>query len=402
MASNHMESNHSHELKISKFETPQNFKTMIYAFLFIGLVTVVLGFFKNPDRIWTSYLTAYFYFACLAVGAMFFIAINYATKAGWSVSIRRMSEAMTNYMPIMLISTFILILGLKKLYLWADPAVLPSLSGGKTLYLAPWFVILRTLLFVAGCLVFRKLIVGNSVKQDQNNDHNLTHQNLKYSIGFIAFFAIFFTLYSFDLMMSLLPTWYSTIFGIYCFAGAIQATMAFLAIMIVIMKKSKWISGYVNDEHQHDIAKYLKGFTVFWAYIAFSQFMLIWYANVPEETEFYIMRSLNGWMGISFSLLIFRFIVPFLVLLPRGAKRNDSILVSVSVLVLVMQYVDLYYLVYPNFFEGAPQFGFWEIGTFLGFAGLFIMAVTQFMSKNNLVAIGDPRLHEAIKHHVTY
>ncbi|MBC7419460.1 MAG: molybdopterin oxidoreductase [Bdellovibrio sp.] len=397
-----MASNHSNEFKISKFEAPQNLKAIMFACLFVGLVTFILGFIKNPERMWTSYLVSFFFFGCLAVGAMFFIAFNFAVKAGWSSSIRRFAEAMTNYMPVFLISAFVLILGFKKLYVWNDPASLAALSGGKSLYLAPWFVSVRMILFIVGCWVFGKLIVGNSIKQDITGEHALTNKNIKYSIGFIAFFAIFFTMFSFDLMMSLLPTWYSTIFGIYCFAGAIQATIAVLAIIVVMMKKSKWISGYVNDEHQHDVAKFLKGFTVFWAYIAFSQFMLIWYANIPEETEYYIMRSLNGWMGVSFALLIFRFIVPFLVLLPRGAKRNDSILVAVSILVLVMQYVDIYWMVYPNFFDGIPQFGFWEIGIFLGFLGLFIMTMIQFMTKNNLVAINDPRIHEAVNHHVTY
>lgn len=401
MASNHS-SDHGTEFKISKFEAPQNLKAIMIACLFIGLITFVLGFIKNPERMWTSYLVSFFFFGCLAVGALFVIAFNYASKAGWSIVIRRFSEAMVNYMPVFLISTFVLILGFKKLYVWADPVALNELSGGKPLYLASWFVGLRLILFVLGCLVFAKLIVGNSIKQDVTGEHALTNRNLKYSIGFIGFFSIFFTLFSFDLLMSLLPTWYSTIFGIYCFSGAIQATFAVLAIIIVMMKNSKWISGYVNVEHQHDVAKFLKGFTVFWAYIAFSQFMLIWYANIPEETEYYIMRSLNGWMGVSFALLIFRFIVPFLVLLPRGAKRNDSILVSVSILVLIMQYVDIYWMVYPNFFDGIPQFGFWEIGIFIGFLGLFIMTMIQFLTKNNVVPINDPRIHESISHHVTY
>ncbi len=394
--------NHSPELKLTKFEAPLRLKVASIACMFIGFITFVLGFIQNKERLWTSYLTAFMFFTCLAVGAMFFIAFNYAAKAGWSASIRRFAEAMTSFIPTMLIASFILIIGFKYLYVWADASQVHSLSGGKAIYLQPWFVILRFALFGLGCLGFRQLIVGNSLKQDQSGDHELTHKNLKYSIGFIGFFAIFFTMFSFDLLMSLLPTWYSTIFGLYVFAGAIQATMAVLAIMVVWLKNSKWISGYVTVEHQHDIGKFLKGFTVFWAYIAFSQFMLIWYANIPEETEFYIMRSLNGWMSVSFGLLIFRFIVPFLTLLPRGAKRNDSVLVGVSVLVLVMQYVDLYWLIYPNFFDGIPRFSFWEIGIFLGFAGLFLTGLTKFFTKNNMVAVKDPRLHEALAHHVTY
>lgn len=158
----------------------------------------------------------------------------------------------------------------------------------------------------------------------------------------------------------------------------------------------------MNTEHQHDVGKFMKGFTIFWAYIAFSQFMLIWYANIPEETEFYLMRSHSGWLAISLALLVFRFIVPFLALLPREAKRNDANLVAVSILVLVMQYVDIYWQVYPNFNEGTPTFGFMEIAVFLGFAGLFMNSVIRFMTKNSLVALKDPRLHEALNHHVTY
>lgn len=397
-----MASTHSEPLKVSKFVAPQKLQSAMYSFIVIGIVTFALGLFQNPERLWTSYLTSYFFFACLACGAMFFIAVNYAAKAGWSTSIRRFSESMTAYFPVMLISSLVLIFGFKYLYAWGVPATMQTLAHSKQVYLAPVFVITRLLIFGVGSLLFAKLIVGNSLKQDQNASHQLTLDNIKYSIGYIAFFAIFFTLFSIDVMMSLLPTWYSTIYGIYCFAGAIQSTMAVLAIIIVWMKNSPWLSGYVTEEHQHDIGKFMKGFTVFWAYIAFSQFMLIWYANVPEETEFYILRSLNGWMPVSFALLIFRFIVPFLVLLPRSSKRTNAILVPTAILVLVMQYIDIYWLVYPNFFDGAPQFGFWEVGMFLGFAGLFLLTMVKFLTKNSLVPVNDPRIHEAVKHHVTY
>lgn len=395
-------SNHSHELKLNKFEAPQQLKTAIFAAMFIGLLGLAYGLFKAPDRLWTSYLVSFFFFACLGLGGMFFISFNHVAGAGWSVSIRRIAESFTSFLPAMFIGSVILILGFKYLYPWADPSQAHRMTGGKALYLAPWFVTLRLVIFGLGCLIFKKIMVGNSIKQDQNGDHALTHKNVGYSIGFIAFFAIFFTLFSIDLLMSLLPSWYSTIYGIYAFAGMIQSTMAVLALMIIWLKNSKWVSGYITVEHQHDVGKYMKGFTIFWAYIAFSQFMLIWYANIPEETEFYLMRSHSGWLGVSVALLVFRFAVPFLALLPRDAKRNDMNLAAVAILVLVMQYVDIYWLVYPNFFDGIPQFGFLEISIFVGFAGVFLKLMTGFMTKNNLVAIKDPRMHEALNHHVTY
>ncbi len=392
----------SHELKLEKFEAPQGLKTAAYVCIFIGLIGLIVGLVRSPDRFWTSYLVSYFYFLCLAMGGMFFLAVSNVAKAGWHSSIKRIPEAFTSYIPFAMVASIFLIFGFKELYAWADPTQAHRMTGGKAIYLQPWFVATRLAIFAIGSFIFARVIVGNSLKQDQTGDVNLTHKNVGASIGFIAFFAIFFSLISVDLLMSLLPSWYSTIYGIYTFAGMIQSFFALAAIVLVWLKSSKWVSGYMTVEHQHDIGKFLKGFTIFWAYIAFSQFMLIWYANIPEETEFYLMRSHSGWLGISLALLVFRFIVPFLALLPRDAKRNDANLVAVAILVLVMQYVDLYWLVYPNFFDGKPVFGFIEIATFVGFAGLFLTAVMRFFSKNSLVATRDPRLHEALKHHVTY
>ncbi len=391
-----------HDLKLEKFEAPQGLKTASYVCIFIGLIALIIGLVRSPDRFWTSYLVAYFYFMCLSLGAMFFLAVSNVANAGWHSSIKRIPEAFTNFLPVAFVASLFLIFGFKELYAWADPAQAFRMTGGKAIYLQPWFVIARLVVFGVGSYVFAKFLVGNSLKQDQTGDVALTHKNVPASIGFIAFFAIFFTLIATDLLMSLLPSWYSTIFGIYAFSGMVQSFFALAAIILVWLKSSKWVHGYMTVEHQHDIGKFLKGFTIFWAYIAFSQFMLIWYANIPEETEFYLMRSHSGWLAISLALLVFRFIVPFLALLPRDAKRNDANLVAVSVLVLVMQYVDIYWLVYPNFFEGKPTFGFMEVAVFIGFAGLFLNSLVRFFSKNSLVALKDPRLHEALNHHVTY
>ncbi|MBO9665725.1 MAG: molybdopterin oxidoreductase [Bdellovibrio sp.] len=396
---------HKHvDLHVSKFEAPAKLKTLSFALVAIGLLTFVIGLMKNPDRLWTSYLVAFFFFSCMGLSGLFWIAINNTAKAGWSVSIRRFAEATTSFIPFILVFGLVLLLGFKKLFIWADPAVIASnpVIAAKTAYLNPTFFVIRLLIFVVGCMIFRWVIVGNSLKQDVSGDENLTHKNVGPAIGFIAFFALMFSFFSVDLLMSLLPTWYSTIFGIYCFSGLFQAGLAFLAIVIVLMRRSGLVKGYVTVEHQHDVVKYLKGFSIFWAYIAFSQFMLMWYANLPEETEYYIMRSLGGWMSISTALLIFRFVVPFLALLPRAAKRNDANVILVSVLVLIMQYVDIYWMVYPNFFDGQVTFGFWEIGIFAGFAGIFLLCIMNFWSKHSLVPVKDPRMHEALNHHVAY
>lgn len=370
----------------------------------IGAIGFGLGILKAPERAWPAYLTAFFFVTTLGIGGLFFAVVNNIANAGWSTSVRRLSEGMSSFIPIMLVASLVLILGLKKLYPWANPEEVAGnpLLQLKSAYLNTGFLIGRLLLFGLGMFFFAKKIVGNSLKQDQTGDENLTKQNVGLSVAWTLFFAITFSLFSVDLLMSLLPTWYSTIFGVYTFAGMFQSSMAMLLLIMIYMRRAGFISGYYTLDHQHDVAKYMKAFTVFWAYIAFSQFMLIWYANIPEETEFYLMRAQNGWMGISMFLLIFKFIVPFLALLPRDWKRNDNHIIAVSILVLITQYVDIYWLVYPNFNENHVVFGFYEIALLAGFLGLFLMGMIRFYSKNSLVAVKDPRLHEALHHHVTY
>lgn len=397
--------NHKHEIEVRKFELSKNLQLLIYGFLGIGIATIILALItKQQERLWTSYLVSFFYFSCLALGGLFFAAINHLTKAGWSVSVRRLSEAMTAFMPVILVGGLAMLAGFKYLFPWLNTEVVANnpLIQAKTAYLNTGFFIVRLVMFCAGWFFFRYMIVGNSLKQDQSGDEQLTHSNVGYSIGFLLFFAISFSLFCVDLLMSLMPTWYSTIFGVYCFSGLFQSSLAVMAILIIYLRRSGFVKGYLTHEHQHDVVKFMKGFTVFWAYIAFSQFMLIWYANIPEETEYYIMRSQNGWLGISILLLIFRFIVPFLALLPRGLKRNDSHVILVSSLILIMQFVDIYWMVYPNFNEGHLVFGFWEIGIFIGFAGLFMMMLFNFFKNNSLVPLKDPRIHECVNHHVTY
>jgi hypothetical protein len=394
----------AHATNLKKFEPSSALKSITYAFILIGLIGFAMGLMKDPDRLWTAYLTAFFFVTCLGLGGLFFSAINFVTNAGWSSGIRRLAEGMSSFLPITLVGCLVLLVGVKKLYPWADPVYVAqsALVQAKTAYLNVPFLVIRLLVFALGSIYFGYKIVGNSINQDTTGNEELTHSNRRFGIAFILFFAISFSLFSVDLLMTLLPTWYSTIFGIYCFAGLFQSSLAFLMLIMLYVKNNKLVEGYYSIEHIHDVAKYLKAFTVFWAYIAFCQFMLIWYANIPEETEFFLMRSQNGWMRISLALLVFKFVVPFLALLPRGAKRNPAHLTAVCCLILVMQYVDVYWLVYPNFNSNYLVFGFYEVTMLLLFMGLFLFTLTRFFQKNNLVAIKDPRLHESLSHHVTY
>lgn len=387
-----------------QFVPSQTLRTIYSVAIFLGLVLFGLALFKDGDRAWYGFLTAFMYWTNLALGGLFFAAIQHVTKAGWSVNIRRIAESFTAFLPIAASGAVVLLLGSKHLYIWLDSDVVAkdAILQGKSAYLNPTFFVIRLVVFFGLWLTFSKLIVGNSLKQDQDGDTKWTLKNVGLSIAFLFTFALSYSLFSVDTLMSLQPHWFSTIWGIYNFAGLFQSFLAMLILFVIYSMKKGWLRGLVSEDHLHDLGKFLKGFTVFMAYIGFSQFILIWYANLPEETIFYLARSNGWWMAISFSLLILKFAVPFLLLLPRWAKRTPSHLAMVSVLILIMQYVDIHWMVYPNLDPYSPHFSWQEIGPFALLGGLFLWSVTGFLSKNKLVPVKDPRIEESIHHHVVY
>lgn len=386
------------------FIAGKGLKTLYTVSIFIGVILFALGLYKDHDRAWHGFLTSFMYWTDLALGGLFFVALQHVTSAGWSVTIRRIAESFTAFLPLAAVAAIVLLFGAKHLYIWLDPDVVKNdaILQGKSAYLNAQFALVRLVVFFGMWLAFSKKIVGNSLKQDQDGDHKWTLKNVPLSVAFLVVFALSYSLFSVDTLMSLQPHWFSTIWGVYNFAGLFQSFLAMLILFVVYAMKKGWVRGLVTEDHLHDLGKFLKGFTVFMAYIGFSQFLLIWYANLPEETIFYLARSNGWWMAITFSLLILKFAVPFLLLLPRWAKRTPNHLAMVSVLVLVMQYVDIHWMVYPNLDAYNPMFSWQEIGSFILLGGFFVWSATNFLSKNKLVPVRDPRIQEAIHHHVTY
>lgn len=397
------------DISVPQYKTSQKTKTLIWVCSFIGLLTFAFGIINSPERVWYSYLTSYFYFTSISLCGIFFVAINHATSAGWSVNFRRIPEAFTNFLPIIIVGAAVLLIGASELYPWLNPerVAVDKIIQKKIAYLNDNFFIIRTVVFIALWAFFIKKIVGNSLKQDESGDVNLTHKNLKLSVMFLVVFALTYSLFSVDTLMSVDPHWFSTIFGVYSFAGLFQSGLAMMILFMIAMIKNGYMKDFINEHHMHDMGKYLFAFTVFWAYIAFSQYLLIWYANIPEETIFYLHRSHGGWEWISLGLIFGKFIIPFLALAPQWAKKKHGHLSIVCYWILIMQYMDFYWLVYPNLhvntggmFPEAPIFNFYEIGIFLGFLGLFLFSVHKFLEKNPLVPKKDPRIHESMHHHL--
>ncbi len=365
-------------------------KTVSAVLMFLGLAAFIFTLTKDKDRAW--------------IGGLFFASIQHISKAGWSVNIRRFSEALTSFLPVAFVGGLVLLAGGHSLYEWMDKAHVAGdhLLEHKSGYLNVPFFIIRMVIFFGLWLLFKQKLVGSSLEQDKTGADQLTHKTVPWSVGFLMFFALSFSLFSVDILMSLQPHWFSTIFGVYCFAGLFQSTMATMILMIIYCMRKGLLNGYVTEDHLHDLGKFMFAFTVFWAYIAYSQYMLMWYANLPEETMFYQPRVTGSWTWVSITLLMGKFVIPFLALLPRWAKRTPAHLVAVSIWILVMQYVDLYWLIFPNLNDKEVVFGIPEILIFLGFAGAFLFMVTRFLSRHPIVPIKDPRIHESLNHHVTY
>jgi hypothetical protein len=383
------------------FEVSGGLKALFVIFVLIGAGAFVAGLSADSHRTWASFLLNNFYFMSLAIGGLFIAAIQWLTSAMWSAPVRRISESFTAYLPVGLIAVVVLFFGLHHLYVWTDAAHMHGdkvLEGKKAYLNIPWFMI-RNIGAVVVWILFTVKLVGNSIKQDTTRDPSLTRTNKSWSPIFLILFAVTYTLSSFDQMMSLDPHWFSTMFGVYCFAGLFYSSLALTCLVTLYLRAQHKLDGIVNDNHLHDLGKFMFAFNVFWAYIAFSQFMLIWYANLPEETSYFIHRFHGGWFYVSVFLLVGKFMVPFFLLLPRDSKRNPCMLAFVGVWMMIAQWIDVYWMVQPQFFAEGPRFGWIEAGSILGFLGLFAIAVSRFLAKNNIVAIGDPRLADSVFHH---
>ena len=287
-----------------KYIPSARIKTIYAVAMFAGVILFALSLYQDKARAWHSFLTSYMFFVDLALGGLFFAAIQHVAAAGWSVTVRRFSEALTAYLPVAAVGAIGLLFGASTLYIWLDPEVVANdaLLLGKAPYLNFKFFLIRLIAFFALWLFFRFKIVGNSLKQDIDGNENHTVRNVGWSVGFLIVFALSYSLFSVDTLMSLQPHWYSTMWGVYNFAGLFQSTIAALVILSCSMFRSGLVRGMVNEEHLHDLGKFMKAFTIFYAYIGFSQFLLIWYANLPEETIFYLSRSSGGWMASTISL----------------------------------------------------------------------------------------------------
>ncbi len=373
------------------------------------VVGAILGYVFGADhfaeQFLRSYLASYCFFLSLALGGLFFVLLQHLTYAGWSVVVRRLAEVVACAMPLMAILALPIVmavlLGWKYPFSWANADVVAhdALIQKKQAYLNAPFFLLRTIIYFAVWIRLASYFHAKSVEQDTTGDVELTRRMARVSAPGMLLFAVTITLFSFDYIMSLDPHWFSTIFGVYFFAGSAVGIFAVLIIMAYLLQREGRLENVITTEHYHDVGKFMFAFIVFWAYIAFSQYMLIWYANIPEETEWYHVRQTGGWERVSLALLFGHFFIPFLALISRHPKRRKNWLVAGAVWILLMHWIDIYWLTIPAAHDGAEPHAslhLLDATCLIGLGGLFVWSVAGRLAHQSLIPERDPRLAESL------
>jgi hypothetical protein len=383
---------------IDKLVVQKNFKYLMFAFIGIGIISLAAGFILDPDRAWANYLLNNYYFVSLAIGAAFFGAIQYISQSGWSAAFKRIPEAMASYIPVASVLFLILYFGMHTLFQWSREGITATdpLLAHKAVYLNTPFFFLRMILFFGLWIVMIRLLRKLSLKEDAEGGMTFFYKSEKYSKILIFIIAVSFTLFGIDMIMSLEPDWFSAIFAAKSFIAAFLHASTVIALIAIILYRLGHIP-MLNNSHLHDFSRYIFMLSLIWGYFNFVEFMLIWYGNIPAETVFFVKRSGGAFGALFFVNIALNWLVPFLFLMPRMTSRSKVFLLPVIFLMMIGQYTELYYYIWPAVVHGA-KFGILEIGTYLGFLGLFALVVTNTLSKASLVPRNHPYLEESIYH----
>ncbi|MEK6608674.1 MAG: hypothetical protein AABZ30_13525 [Myxococcota bacterium] len=366
----------------------------------LALVIWAVGTAFAPGVGWASYLTAMFYFLSLALGGAVFLALHSVANAGWHVAIKRPAEAMAAYVPVGAVGMLLVLVGVRDLYHWADPHAAhdPLLQAKHAFLNVPAFAArMAIVLAIWSLLVWR--LRRNSVLQDADGSLAHTRANVALSAIFLLVFAWTFSLASVDWLMSLEPHWFSTIFGFYNLSGVLLGGVATLAVLVILLRNMDLLPEAAPG-HLHDLGKLTFGFSTFWAYLWISQYLLVWYSNIPEETAYFVARAHGGWSLLFWLNLALNWIVPFFLLMPRAGKRHEVNLLWACGFTLAGRWLDVYLMVAPSAQPSHIGIGLTDVAATVGVGALFLLAVDRALGGAPLVARRDPYLVESLHHHV--
>jgi hypothetical protein len=347
-----------------------------------------------------SYLVSFVFFLSLSLGALFFVLVQHATRAGWSVTCRRLAELLAANVPLLAVLFLPILLSVfarcGSLYPWAAAETAHAAHAQQTGWLEPKFFGLRALGYLAVWVLLGRFYWLRSLEQDLSGGVGPTLKMERLSPMGLLLFAGTVTFAAFDWLMSLTPHWYSTIYGVYYFAGALVGALAAVVVAAVAVQAAGRLRQQITVEHYHDLGKLLFAFVVFWGYIAFSQYLLIWYANMPEETVWYRPRHQGPWATVSLVLLGGNLLLPMLGLLSRHVKRCKPLLAFWAVWLLAMHWIDLNWLVMPALNPEGPKLLAVDICCMLGIGGVWLAGLCRLAGDRPLVPLADPRLAESL------
>jgi len=376
-----------------------------------GLLSLVIGVTTNlgehnlAQRLLANGLVNAFFFFTLGLGALFFLALQYATETGWYASVKRIIEAQAGFLPygMGLLAIVLLIITLMDgahIYIWMDQEIVASdaIIEGKSAYLNKGFFWIRTLVYMGTYLIFFRGFKKRSLEEDRVGGTEIHYTNYRKGAVFLVFFAVFSSTSSWDWLMSIDVHWFSTLFGWYVFAGMWCSSMVVMVLTTLYLKKLGYLPK-VNEHHIHDIGKWVFATSFLWSYLFFSQYMLIWYANIPEETTYYLAR-IADFKFIYFFMFVINFAFPMLILMSRDAKRNYGILTFVGLVILAGHWLDVWIMVTAGSMGATATIGWIEVGMVLLVSGFFIRTVLTNLSKAPLTPVNHPFLDESIHHEI--
>lgn len=383
-----------------RYRAPRGIWRLASVLVAVGGLTLIGGLMAAPRQTWGNVLLVSYYLIGLGLGGLVLIALQNVTGAGWGTALRRLPEALAALMPLAAVGVAAVLVAYPALYPWANPA-----SGGhdathaafRRLWLDRPFVLLRALSYLLVWVLFARAMVRASVRQDDDGAIGHTYASRRLSAAFLVVFGATCWLSSVDWIMSLEPAWSSTIFGVYQFTGQFLSGLAAVSALAIWLRRQGALRGIVTRDHLHDLGKLLFSFSSFWMYIWFSQYMLIWYVNNPEETVYFVRRLDGGWRGLFYLNVLLNWVIPFLVLLPRATKRSPRVLLAMALVVLAGRWLDLYLMILPPLIERPLQgFGILEGGLAAGALGVFLLVVLRALGARSLVPFNDPFLVESL------
>lgn len=400
------------------FEIPKRYRTWSLALMGIGVLSVIIGFFlygtsEHPQRFWATLLQNSVYFLLVVNASMFFLCATTLAWGSWQLSFGRVTQAISvAVIPVGIITAIILICLVTvdpHIFHWLHPEG-DKILLGKAGFLNRNFFIIWTALTLVGWIVLGAKMRKLSSELD-NNPLPDTESAKKYLFKNTVWAAVFIVWFSLTVMstvpwlwlMSIDAHWYSTMYSWYTFVSSFVAAMALITLFVIYLKNNNYLE-YTNEEHLHDLGKFMFAFSIFWAYLWFSQYMLIWYANIPEETVYFRSRIVTdhetgAYSGIFWFSFVINFLAPFLLLMRRNAKRNYTSMAMMAVLILVGHWFDFYQMVFASVMKDHVTLNLFDFGVAAGFVGLIMFAVGKALTKKPLVAKNHPLMKESIIHH---